>query len=158
MLAALSLADRGLTERLMQETFHYVAPASNNSGADTPMYDATTTTTAPSKRAPATRVGGEEDKATIIGSHVRDKVLGAIEACRDMLAKELPERREHWTNVSSPPRPLFPNNNPALPFTDPLTNKTPFLLPPARKPYTKPSSNRYARSSTSAATRSAPTS
>lgn len=85
MLAALSLADRGLAERLMQKTFHFVAPAS---GADTPM-----------SGGEGRREQAGEDKAAIIGSLIRDKVLGAIEACRDILSKELPERREHWTNV-----------------------------------------------------------
>lgn len=109
MLAALSLADRGLAERLIQETFHHVGPAAdsnNNSGADTPMSGNGTA------RGPAARSGGgEEDKAAILGPHVRDKVLGAIEACRDMLSKELPERREHWTNVrfTAPfPLPILP--------------------------------------------------
>ncbi|KAK4164273.1 cyclin-like protein [Cladorrhinum sp. PSN259] len=83
MLAALSLADRGLAERLLQKTFHFVAPSS---GADTPISGSAT---------PAA-----EDQAALIGSQLRDKVLGAIEACRDMLSKELPERREHWTNKS----------------------------------------------------------
>ncbi|GAB1314731.1 Cyclin [Madurella fahalii] len=97
MLAALSLADRGLAERLIQETFHHVPAPANNSGADTPMSGSGID--APKKGPAAGRSGGgEEDKATIIGPHIRDKVLGTIEACRDMLSKELPERREHWTN------------------------------------------------------------
>lgn len=103
MLAALSLADRELAERLIQKTFHHVAPPPN-SGADTPASsgtDAPAPASAPAhaKRQPPGNATGE-DKAAIIGSHVRDKVLGTIEACRDMLSKELPERREHWTNVS----------------------------------------------------------
>lgn len=101
MLAALSLADRGLAERLVQETFHYVAPPTN-SGADTPMSGSGID--APKKGPAASRNGGgEQDRATIIGPHIRDKVLGTVEACRDMLSKELPERREHWTNVRSSP-------------------------------------------------------
>ncbi|KAK4243980.1 cyclin-like protein [Corynascus novoguineensis] len=92
MLAALSLADRGLAERLITETFHHVTPPPD-SGADTPSASGTD---APSSKKPTARSG--EDKAQIIGCHLRDKVLGTIEACRDMLAKELPERREHWTN------------------------------------------------------------
>ncbi|KAK3308408.1 cyclin-like protein [Chaetomium strumarium] len=95
MLAALSLADRGLAERLIAETFHYVAPPANNSGADTPASSGPDAP-APSRRS-APRSDGE-DRTQIIGSHIRDKVLGTIEACRDMLSKELPERREHWTN------------------------------------------------------------
>ncbi|KAK4196227.1 putative cyclin [Triangularia verruculosa] len=88
MLAALSLADRGLAERLIRETFHFV-PMEGNS-ADTPG---------------GNNGGGEgsrnkmnDERAAIIGSQIRDKVLGAIEACRDMLSRELPERREHWAN------------------------------------------------------------
>ncbi|KAK0619170.1 cyclin-like protein [Immersiella caudata] len=89
MLAALSLADRGLAERLISHTFHYVAPPTD-SGPGTPMAigDAPTTR----------RELKIEDKEAIIGSQIRDKVLGTVEACRDMLAKELPERREHWSN------------------------------------------------------------
>ncbi len=96
MLAALSLADRGLAERLIQETFHFVAPGTN-SGADTP---SATGSDAPQSRENRREAKAEADKAAIIGAQIRDKVLGAIEACRDMLSKELPERREHWTNVS----------------------------------------------------------
>ena len=102
MLSALSLADRGLAERLIAQTFHYVAPPPNNSGVDTPASGAEGALPL-NKKAP-TRNGGP-DKAQIIGSHIRDKVLGAIEACRDMLARELPERKEHWTNVNPPHRP-----------------------------------------------------
>ncbi|KAH6850515.1 cyclin-like protein [Chaetomium sp. MPI-CAGE-AT-0009] len=91
MLAALSLADRGLAEKLITKTFHHVAPPTD-SGAETPA--ASGPEGGPSKEPPP----GSEDKAQIIGSVARDKVLGTIEACRDMLARELPERREHWTN------------------------------------------------------------
>ncbi|KAK0751884.1 cyclin-like protein [Schizothecium vesticola] len=87
MLAALSLADRGLAERLIQETFHFVHPQPN-SGAGTPM--ATDTPSASSLP--------DSDIATIIGPVIRDKVLGTVEACRDMLSKEPPERREHWSS------------------------------------------------------------
>lgn len=98
MMAALSLADRGLAERLITQTFHHIAPPTD-SGADTPA--ASGTDGGPSKES-APR---SEDKAQIIGSVARDKVLGTIEACRDLLSRELPERREHWTNVH-PPFPL----------------------------------------------------
>lgn len=90
MFAALSLADRGLAERLMSRTFHYVTPPPS-SGPGTPMATGDTTVA----RAREIKV---EDKEAVIGSHIRDKVLGTIEACRDMLSKELPERREHWSN------------------------------------------------------------
>ena len=104
MLAALSLADRGLAERLIQDTFHYVAPQPS-SGTDTPATSGVETPSGASasislhKRTASPSSGSLEDKAAVIGSHVRDKVLGTIEACRDMLSKELPERREHWNNV-----------------------------------------------------------
>lgn len=109
MLAALSLADRGLAERLVQDTFHYVAPpAPSSSGVDTPA-SSSSGPDGPSpaaKRGPPTLRGSDEDKAHIIGSHLRDKVLGTVEACRDMLSRELPERKDHWTSVSFPfPRP-----------------------------------------------------
>ncbi|KAK0636031.1 cyclin-like protein [Bombardia bombarda] len=92
MMAALSLADRGLAERLIQSTFHYVAPPS--SGGDTPMAN-----NGDASKEDATK-GSESSstQAAIVGTYIRDKVLGAIEACRDMLSKELPERREHWTS------------------------------------------------------------
>ncbi|KAK1757065.1 cyclin-like protein [Echria macrotheca] len=91
MLAALSLADRGLVEQLIADTFHHVSPP-GTSGPGTPME----TGDAPP---PPRRDTKSEDKATIIGAWIRDKVLGTIEACRDMLSKELPEeRREHWAS------------------------------------------------------------
>lgn len=104
MLAALSLADRGLAERLIQETFHFVPPQPN-SGAGTPM--ATDTPPASSSLA-------DSDMATIIGPVIRDKVLGTVEACRDMLSKEPPERRDHWSSVRPPP---FPPTPPPQPLT-----------------------------------------
>jgi cyclin H len=102
MLAALSLADRGLAERLITQTFHHVAPPNTDSGADTPAASGPD-----ANNKPAPRSG--EDTAEIIGSHARDRVLGTIEACRDLLSRELPERREHWTNVHThnpPPPPI----------------------------------------------------
>ncbi len=138
MLAALSLADRGLAETLITQTFHYVAPPPNSSGAGTPASSGADATPAPPKRGHP-RANPAEDKAQIIGSHLRDRVLGAIEACRDLLARELPERREHWTNVRSPPpHPFFYSTN---------------THPQNRKQSSKPKSPRSARSSTSAATR-----
>ncbi|KAK3685300.1 cyclin-like protein [Podospora appendiculata] len=92
MLAALSLADRGLAERLIQATFHYVAPSASND-SDTSMANSDIG----SKEARREAKAGE-DKAAIIGSYVRDKVLGTIEACRDMLSKELPDRKDHWSS------------------------------------------------------------
>lgn len=101
MMAALSLADRGLAERLIQATFHYVSPPADSEantpahggGVDTPTRDGSGGGLARNKPA-------APDQATIIGSYIRDRVLGTIESCRDMLNKELPERREHWADVS----------------------------------------------------------
>lgn len=101
MFAALSLADRSLAERLITQTFHYVAPPPNNSGVDTPISSGPEGAIPLPKKLPP-RSNRAEDKSQIIGSHLRDRVLGAIEACRDMLARELPERRDHWTNVHIP--------------------------------------------------------
>ncbi|KAK3370509.1 cyclin-like protein [Podospora didyma] len=91
MLAALSHADRGLAERLIHNTFHLpTAPIKVESGADTPVDGVPKENNARKDRA-------NEDKAAIIGQHIRDRVLGTIEACRDMLSHEMPERsREHW--------------------------------------------------------------
>ncbi|KAK3306711.1 uncharacterized protein B0T15DRAFT_573650 [Chaetomium strumarium] len=86
MLAALSFTNHGLTERLIAEIFYYIVPPANNSGADTPALSGPDAPAPPGK--------------PIIGSYIRDKVLGTIEAYRDMLSKELPEQREHWTNAS----------------------------------------------------------
>ena len=93
MFAALSLADRGLAERLLSHTFHHVDPPTD-SGPDTPM------AIGDAPIASSRRENKGEDREAIIGSHIRDKVFGTIEACREMLAKELPERQEHWSNVS----------------------------------------------------------
>ncbi|KAK1962473.1 cyclin-like protein [Colletotrichum sublineola] len=73
MLAALSLADRGLTERLVQAAF---PPGQHNASS--------------------------EDGIDSTARHdLRDKVMGAIESCREMLATEPPERLdEYWGTVS----------------------------------------------------------
>ena len=142
MMAALSLADRGLAERLIQATFHYVNPQTD-SGADTPSADAKD-----SNRK-------TEDKAAIIGSYIRDKVLGTIESCRDMLHKELPERREHWIDVCFSAQPLSPHltspllSSPSFPSISPQTNHH---LPNYRRKSTKPTTNPSGRNSTSATT------
>lgn len=101
MFAALSLADRGLAERLIQETFHFVPPTTNNDNtpAVTPL---------PGLENPGIgrKEGGSkgmttnDERAAIVGPGIRDKVMGTIEACRNMLSTELPERKSHWTSVS----------------------------------------------------------
>ncbi|KAF6829325.1 cyclin ccl1 [Colletotrichum musicola] len=70
MLAALSLADRGLAEKLVQGAF---PPAQNGQHAEA---------------APK--------------SDMRDKVMGTIESCRELLATEPPERlEEYWGTPES---------------------------------------------------------
>ncbi|KAF4830493.1 Cyclin CCL1 [Colletotrichum tropicale] len=73
MLAALSLADRELAEKFVQGAF---APPHNGEGAH--------------KTDPTPR------------SDLRDKVMGTIESCRELLATEPPERlEEYWGQPES---------------------------------------------------------
>lgn len=101
MFAALSLADRGLAERLIQETFHFVPPTTNNDS--TP---AATPLSGSESLGLSRKEGGvkgtmtNDERAAIIGTEIRDKVMGTIEACRNILSNELPERKSHWTSVS----------------------------------------------------------
>jgi len=91
MLAALSLADRGLLERIMQETFR-PAQQGGESGGSTPA-QGSGNGTGKSNTAAA-------NKEQANGADIRDKVLGAIEACREMLAAEPPERfTQYWGSV-----------------------------------------------------------
>ena len=100
MFAALSLADRGLAERLIQETFHFVPPTTNNDNtpAQTPL-PGSENSGLPRKEGGKGTMTNDE-RAAIIGTGIRDKVMGTIEACRNMLSSELPERKSHWTSVS----------------------------------------------------------
>ncbi|KAK0727620.1 cyclin-like protein [Lasiosphaeria miniovina] len=87
MLAALSLADRELAERLIHETFHHITPPANK-GTPTNGGDGAPNDSHQPKG---------QNKEAIIGQQIRDKVLGTIEACREMMAHEMPERsKEHW--------------------------------------------------------------
>ncbi|KAK2053661.1 cyclin ccl1 [Colletotrichum caudatum] len=75
MLAALSLADRGLAERLVQGAFN---PSHNNASS-------------------------EDGTHSTARYDVRDKVMAAIESCREMLATEPPERLdEYWGTLIKP--------------------------------------------------------
>lgn len=102
MLAALSLADRELMERLVQETFQHglpqeesVAEILSQSG------DAAEEWTNNPKGAPTSNTVPAAGKVGIIGAEIRGKVLGAVDSCREMLAMEPPERMtEFWGNVS----------------------------------------------------------
>ncbi|CCC09029.1 hypothetical protein SMACR_03142 [Sordaria macrospora] len=101
MFAALSLADRGLAERLIQETFHFVPPTTNNDStpAQTPLPGSENLGTARKDGGGKGQMTNDE-RAAIIGTGIRDKVMGTIEACRNMLSNELPERKSHWTSES----------------------------------------------------------
>lgn len=107
MLAALSLADRGLADRLIHETF--------SSGAG----GAATANGKENRKAGAGAGSSSDEKAArmvAVAADVRDRVVGAVEACREMLAREPPERMtEFWGTVSSLPHP--PTH---LPTTKPL--------------------------------------
>ncbi len=101
MLAALALADAELVDRIVAETFrHAASPPSSSTPAD----DANGASAAPT--AAATKSTGSRKKAElhrerIMGTDVRDRVMARVEACRHMLAVELPERfTEYWGNVS----------------------------------------------------------
>ena len=90
MLAALSLADRGLVESLLQETFHHPPPPTTDSGASTPAQTG------------STRGSSVVDRENQLrGADMRNKVMGIVESCREMLATEPPERMtEFWGTVS----------------------------------------------------------
>ncbi|KAH8890246.1 cyclin-like protein [Thozetella sp. PMI_491] len=78
MLAALSLVDHELVERLLSETFrHADAPAAAGANENRKNQAA-------------------EEKLRAVSAQVRDRVMETIEACREMLAKEPPERRTYW--------------------------------------------------------------
>lgn len=88
MLAALSLADRGLVERILHRTFHVSSTAGGDSEGNK---DGET----------APQAVDAEKVAAATAGDIRDKVLGIIEACREMLATELPERAtDYWGTVS----------------------------------------------------------
>lgn len=82
MLAALSLADHELAERVIHETFQHAAPNSTGLG------------TAPPNQLKEGRraAAASEERARLLGADVRERVLAAVGSCRDMLSKEPPER------------------------------------------------------------------
>lgn len=95
MLAALSLADRALAERLVDESFKV-------NGAHLPKKDAAAETPIPDQNnsSKAARMKTREaERERIFGAEVRDKVMAAIRSCADMLSHELPERDDgFWSN------------------------------------------------------------
>ncbi|EJT76645.1 hypothetical protein GGTG_06562 [Gaeumannomyces tritici R3-111a-1] len=106
MMAALSIADHGLLERLIQETFKRGGGSSSSTA--TPLAEdgaATPATTADG--AAAVQPGGkparsgrakksELERERIFGAEVREKVLATIAACRKMLETEPPEREDEY--------------------------------------------------------------
>ena len=77
MYAALSLADHGLVERLLAESFRREDDVSG-----------------------AKPKQSEADKEAIFSASIRDRALEIIESCRAMLNTELPERfTDYWGKV-----------------------------------------------------------
>lgn len=83
MLAALSMADHGLFERMIESTFS--TPPEHLLPADAPK------------------------NIKLIGQAVRDKTVATVMACKGMLMEEPPERMtEFWGTVSRSPSLLPP--------------------------------------------------
>ncbi|KAL8377500.1 hypothetical protein RB595_008262 [Gaeumannomyces hyphopodioides] len=100
MMAALSIADHGLLECLIQETFKRgggggtTATPLAEDGAATP---ATEGAIQPNKPARSGRAKKSElERERIFGAEVREKVLATIAACRKMLETEPPEREDEY--------------------------------------------------------------
>lgn len=88
MLAALSIADESLFERMMDATFPQRPPA--DSATDTP-----------GSRANG-QAGLPQIGTLVIGQVVKDKTVATVQACKEMLLQEPPERMtEFWGTVSS---------------------------------------------------------
>ncbi|KAL1845330.1 hypothetical protein VTK73DRAFT_662 [Phialemonium thermophilum] len=112
MLAALSLADRGLADRIVAETFG-PAPSqtttNNNKPSTAAAADGESSASTPNgggsevgNDTKSTKESRKDDKAKTSSAEVRDKLLAAVEACRDMLSEELPERMtEYWGTPAS---------------------------------------------------------
>lgn len=93
MLAALSIADHTLCERLIQDTFPHHPPI--DSGTSTPAGDA-------NGRADAPR----NNNALIMGTAIKKKIIDTVQACKEMLLQEPPERMtEFWGTVSQDQHP-----------------------------------------------------
>lgn len=81
MLAALSLADRELAERVIHETFHH--------HHHDPAAEQTKET---NRKGSAAAAAGEQRASRLIGVEMRDRVAGVVASCREILAREPPER------------------------------------------------------------------
>ncbi|KAF3760339.1 cyclin-like protein [Cryphonectria parasitica EP155] len=83
MLAALSIADHGLFERVMEATFTQRLPT--ESGTSTPSSGANA------------KGAGPHNSALVLGQMVKEKTLATVQACKEMLLQEPPERMtEYW--------------------------------------------------------------
>lgn len=96
MLAALSIADHGLFERILEATFPQHLP---DSGTSTPG---------------ANGRADPRSNALIIGHAIKKKTADAVLACKEMLLREPPERMtEFWGTVSlSTAKPTPPASSP----------------------------------------------
>lgn len=86
MLAALWIADENLFERLIAATFP-LHPDDSDTGA---------------KNSPADGKADPRSNALLVGQAVKEKIVAAVRACKDMLLHEPPERMtDFWGTVSA---------------------------------------------------------
>lgn len=89
MLAALSIADHSLFERLMDATFPRHLP---DSGTSTPGANG--------------RQADPRKSALVMGQAIKKKTVDMVQACQEMLLQEPPERLANfWGTVSRAPPP-----------------------------------------------------
>lgn len=139
MLAALSAADHGLFERMMDMTF---SPPAGSGAADHDTPGGATTNT-----------NGRADlllrsQVLMMGQAVRKKTVDTVQACRDMLLREPPERmNDFWGTVgltsltltrpiSARPPPVPPSFQPHP--SPPGRQTNPFLSPPPPRSHRDP--------------------
>lgn len=104
MLAAMSIADPGLAERILESTFSNLPPhgANGPNGAN-------------GKHTP-------QEIERIIGLQIKKKTVETVQACKDMLLQEPAERFDSfWTTVCiffpSPDLNINQGNSPAQSFS-----------------------------------------
>ncbi|KAB5550799.1 cyclin ccl1 [Coniochaeta sp. 2T2.1] len=91
MLAALSLADQDLADRVLHETFHRPTQTEQKS------YKSNSNSNSNSASASTS-----EQRAALVSTETRARVAEAVNACRDLLAKEPPERlTSYWDTPES---------------------------------------------------------
>lgn len=145
MLASLALADEGIFDRIMRETFPHHTPAADGNGTSAPAAADSANGGAVSQPKKKTR------RENISGAEVREKVVASIESCKEMLRAEPPERMsEFWGKVNIRPRAI-PHPSSAGTFI--------MLTARARTNSPRPTRSfaRLSRSSRSAATQTAGT-